>query len=153
MKLIQSVLRRNSLVSAIMLALSLTVVGCASDEKEGDEEVVATGDEAATPPSDSATAPVAAPATPVVDATPAQPTAAPMPGGSVLYVKVAKAQVKEQPNAGARTVGELQRGDHIYVQVEGEWAKFGENKYVSTSSLTEQGVGRTRRKASWSKGN
>lgn len=145
MKMIQTILRKNVLLLSFAVAFGASLVGCSSSEKTEEEgDVAATADETAT----------AEPAAPPAAAEPAAPPAtAPMTGGSVLYVKVNKAEVKEQPNAGARTVGQLQKGDHIYVQVEGAWAKFGDNKYVSTSALTEQGVGRSRRKASWVKGN
>ena len=148
MKMIQIASHRLGMTAALGLALSfaLVTVGCSSGEKAEDEsDVAATTDESATPPA------AAAPATPApeVATMPTTPTVNPMTGGSVLYVKTNATDVKEQPNATARTVGKLQRGDHVYVTVEGAWAKVGDNKCVPTSSLTEQGVGRARSKAQW----
>ena len=151
MKLFQTNGFRTRVVGSLALAFGLSLVGCSSDEKAGEEgEVAATDEAAATPPEQDTSAAPATPAPEVVAAP--VPGAAPMSGGSVLYVKVGAAEVKEQPNAGSRTIGKLTRGDHVYVTVEGAWAKFGDNKYVATSALTEQGIGRSRRKASWSTG-
>lgn len=135
-----------------MMAVALSTlffVGCSSGEKTEEEGDVQASEDgaAATPDADGAV-----PATPApVEAAPAT-VMAPPAGGAIMYVKIGKAEVKEGPDAGARTVGFLARGDHVYVQVEGAWAKFGDNKFVSTASLTDQGIGRTRKKASWNKG-
>ena len=84
--------------------------------------------------------------------------AAPVPGPlmntsrRVMYVKVDGAVLRENAEPKAKVVGKLEKGDHLLVTVEGDWARTDDGKFVSTKVLSDKGIGRGKKDAAWSGG-
>jgi hypothetical protein len=98
---------------------------------------------------------VAAPQEPAAVAAPApMPSVGPVMNTSrrVMYVKVDGAVLREKAEAKAKIVGKLEKGDHLLVTLEGDWAKTDDGKFISAKVLSEKGVGRGKKDASWSGG-
>lgn len=165
--------KRVSILGSLVIALSLA--GCSGKEEGAEEPVEAEADaeagtteegtaEAAAP--ESPTPPTAtAPATPESVATPPSsavttsesPTPTPTVGSfntsrRVMYVKVDGAVMREKPEPKAAVVGKLNKGDHMLVSMEGDWAKTVDGKYISVKVLSEKGIGRAKKDAAWSSG-
>ena len=114
-------------------------------------------------PADSSGSP-SAPAAP--EAKPAESVAAPAASGAsvessasmassarrVMYVKSNGVAMREKAEPKAKVVGKLGKGDHILVTIEGEWARTDDGKFISMKSLSEKGIGRVKKDASWSGG-
>jgi hypothetical protein len=146
-----------------MLILSmLTVSGltaCSSDNQ--DDATLEMKEPVEAAPADSATleakpsSSVAMPAEPAAVAAPAPASSAvPIMNTSrrVMYVKVDGAVIREKAEAKAKIVGKLEKGDHLLVTVEGDWARTDDGKFISAKVLSEKGVGRGKKGAAWSGG-
>lgn len=70
----------------------------------------------------------------------------------VMYVKANGAVMREKPDAKSKVVRRLTKGDHFLVNIDGEWAKTDDGKYISMKSLSEKGIGRAKRGAAWTGG-
>jgi hypothetical protein len=70
----------------------------------------------------------------------------------VMYVKTDGAAIRDQPNAKAKIVGTLSKGDHLLVTLDGDWARTDDGTFISAKVLTDKGVGRVRRQAAWGTG-
>jgi hypothetical protein len=71
----------------------------------------------------------------------------------VMYVKANKTALRASADKNAKAVGTLNRGDHILVNIEGEWARTDDGKYISMSQLSDKGIGRkAAKKAKWHSG-
>ena len=70
----------------------------------------------------------------------------------VMYVKVNGAVMRERAEPKAKVVGKLEKGDHLLVSIEGDWAKTDDGKFISVKVLSEKGVGRVKKGATWSGG-
>lgn len=152
------------LVSGVA-AMSLMLSGCFGSQEE-EPGLEASGEESAEATEE---APPAAPEPEAVTAEPdtvtgttepaAPPTAAPEPAKVdttagqkvVMFVKNTKAPIHAEPNANAKVVGNLEKGDHILVFVSGEWAQIADGKFVAVTDLTDKPVARQRKKPKWSK--
>jgi hypothetical protein len=170
-------LKKMSFLSSLFLAL--IVVGCTSSEQDSEinpEEPVA-GEESGEDGDSSSEAeakPTSAEAPPPVESVPLpEPESEPektapiyeekVTNGSmdpasdgagtrrVLYVKVNGVKIYDSPNTAGKVVDRLNKGDHILVDIEGEWAKLGENQYVQMKSLSMRGIGKKKSKATWKK--
>lgn len=161
---------RSQSVLKLLLAVSLiglTTVSCFSsssqEEAEVSEPVEASEPEAAEPSLPQPEAPSAVEAQssvpaeqpaavqpPPTQVAPTQPT---MPAGSVshrvMYVKVDGTKVYEKPDMKSKVVGKLEKGDHRLVDIEGEWAKTQDGRYISMKSLSDKGVGRRKKAGAW----
>jgi hypothetical protein len=73
-------------------------------------------------------------------------------GRRVMYVKVNGAALRDRPDPKAQVLSVLEKGDHMLVTVEGDWARTDDGKYVSMKVLSEKGVGRNKKDAAWSAG-
>lgn len=169
----------SKMVSSVLLAYMFTFSGCSSSGEddaslEATEPVEATPQETKdattqaagepTTPTDLPTAEAPSPEAPV-PAEPTSPQSAPVVSdkqteaqGSgtmintskrVLYVKVEKAVLREQPTATSKVIGKATRGEHFLVTIEGDWAKTEDGKYISMKVLSERGVGRQKKSADW----
>ena len=110
------------------------------------------------PASSSAATPADAgvPSAPAESLKPAADSTAPMMMNTsrrVMYVKANGTAVREKAEPKAAVVRKLDRGDHILVTIEGDWARTDDGKYIAVKSLSEKGIGRGKKDASWSAGN
>jgi hypothetical protein len=139
----------------------LMMPGCASnsendDSMEAGEPVDAAAapeeksPEAPTPPASS----IAVPSDPAGQPAVAAPSAAPLmkTGRRVMYVKVNGAVLRETADPKGKALGKLDKGDHILVTVEGDWARTDDGKYISAKVLSDKGIGRGKKDARWSGG-
>ena len=142
--------------AAICLA---SLDGCASktendDSLESSEPVDAAPQAAAstdTSSSDAAAAPTEL-APSAAPASTASQAGASSTGRRVMYVKVSGAALRERPEPKARVLGTLEKGDHMLVTIEGDWARTDDGKFVSVKVLSEKGIGRGKKDAAWSAG-
>lgn len=147
-------------VGAVVLCGAL-FNGCTKKDENLDgevEPVEATGaEEAAVPPAPPAVEQSTSPATTVETGgvTSAPSTVAPSGSATrrVLYVKTNGTAVREKPENNARVLSKLDRGDHLLVNIEGEWARTDQGGYISMKALSEKGIGRTRAAVRWRGGN
>lgn len=146
-------------IGAIILGLGFLGACSSSEEEEGISEPIAAESadttEAAVPPP----APVA-PESQTVEPVSEPATSAAPPatvGGSatrrVMYVKANGTAVREKADAKSRVLSKLNRGDHILVTIEGDWAHTDEGGYIAMKGLSEKGIGRTKGSVRWSGGN
>lgn len=164
-------MKRVSLVAkkfgCVGFVATLAVAGlhsCSSDQEETNLESPepVTAEESSKP---EPAAPVAAESTPSSSApessVPAEASAgqaAPAPaavyqdatGRRVLYVKSNGAVLRERADAKSKVLGKLQKGDHFLVTIEGEWARTDDGKFISMQSLSDKGIGRSKKKSTWS---
>lgn len=152
--------RRTNWFGLAMIIGILALGGCfgGSDQEESTAPE-ATADEAPAEPAaapaepapaeqPAAVEPAPAPA-PVAAPAPAPAPAAPAGKGIVRYVKAAVAVIRDKPDTKGKEIGKLEKGDNILVQINGEWAEIGPGKYVSVKDLSEQAVGRPKKKKGW----
>jgi len=153
--------------SAIVLAVASLHMGCTmfSGDEETDEPVDETSAEEAESPS----TPVAAeapPAAPVSEAPRSEPAAAPQtspadsasaPSASVassnrrvMYAKSDGVKVYDSPSLQGKVLTKLEKGDHLLVEVEGDWAKTQDGRYIAVNTLSSKGVGRNKKAGAWS---
>lgn len=99
--------------------------------------------EASVSPEASATA------APVAEAAPAPVAEAAVADGSqlVMYVKRSGTSVYSQPNGSATF--QLEKGDHVLITVEGQWARTPSGQFIKLSQLSQKSVGRDRTGGSW----
>lgn len=100
-------------------------------------------------------APVApAPSPAAVETSRPAPVPAPLSNTSrrVMYVKTNGVKVFEQPDVSSKVVSKLDKGDHILVELDGEWAKTHDGRYISSSSLSEKGIARSKKSGRWTSG-
>jgi hypothetical protein len=155
---------RKSFSYAFAIGFAVTPLmmpGCASksendDSMEAGEPVDAAAapdakaPEAPTPPSSS----IAVPSDPAGQPAVAAPSAAPLmkTGRRVMYVKVNGAVLRETADPKGKAVGKLDKGDHILVTVEGDWARTDDGKFISAKVLSDKGIGRGKKDAQWTGG-
>ena len=132
--------------------LGLSLGGCSSKKQEEEMPAKASaeaddGDDSADETTPAATT-AAEPATPAPagDATPVMNAG----GAAVRYVKTPGAPVLDAPNG--KKISALNKGDHVLVWVDGEWAKTSEGHFISLKNLSEKGVSRSRSPAVWHEG-
>lgn len=150
-------------LSILFASLSAVLISaCASTpaEQEGSEETASDAaaathaDSSAPPAPDSAAAP--APEAPPGGGSgvgaPSESPSMQQPMNSsrrVLYVKVGGAKIFDKAGGGS-VVGKLKKGDHMLVNVEGDWARTDDEKFISMKNLSSKGVGRAKPAAAWS---
>ena len=158
---------RKSKILAVVTLTVFYVASCSTKSEddaslEENEPVEASAEKV---PADSSGSPsAAAPEAP--EAKPAESVAAPAASGApgessasmassarrVMYVKSNGVAMREKAEPNAKVVGKLGKGDHILVTIEGEWARTDDGKFISMKSLSEKGIGRAKKDASWSGG-
>jgi hypothetical protein len=67
----------------------------------------------------------------------------------VMYIKAGRSNVYQTQNAEGASLRRLDRGDHVVVVLEGEWARVTTGGYIQASQLSEAGVGRVRTAGVW----
>jgi len=149
----------------ILSVLTVCALNACSSGNEDDatlemkEPVEAVAVESAAPeanPSSSVAIPAAAAETSSAPGT--APVAMPSAGSAmntsrrVMYVKVDGAVVREKAEPKAKVVGKLEKGDHLLVTLEGDWARTDDGKFISAKVLSEKGIGRDKKDATWSGG-
>ncbi len=138
----------KGLLFAGALSMIASLSGCSGGDKDEAEEPVAEdkdGEEAEAP-AEEAAAP--AEATPAPEAAPA-PEPAPAPTGPVgfegakvtKYVTTYALNVRTAPDKNAPVKRWVKKGDKVDVVISGEWAKLGENEYISTNRLSDKNPG------------
>jgi hypothetical protein len=139
----------HGLVFAGILSMIATFSGCSGDNET--EEPVAEGeegeatDEAAAPaaeeaPAEPAAEPEAAPAPEPAPAVPAGPVG--FDGAKVTrYVTTYALNVRTAPDKAAPVKRWVKKGDRVEVVINGEWAKLGDNEYISSNRLSEKNPG------------
>jgi hypothetical protein len=159
----------------VSAALCLSHISSCASKNENDESLEATEpteaapqaaiDSAAKQPEASGAA--ATSSTPSGDLLSSDPTSAsaaatpganastatmPASGRRVMYVKVSGAALRETPDPKGKVAAILDKGDHMLVTIEGEWARTDDGKFVSMKVLSDKGVGRGKKDATWSAG-
>ena len=149
----------NLTIKKQLLILSvLTVTGLTACTSSNEDDATLEMKEPVDAAPAESTVPEAKPSSSV--AVPQSPAAvaAPVPGPlmntsrRVMYVKVGGAVLRENAEPKAKVVGKLEKGDHLLVTVEGDWARTDDGKFVSTKVLSEKGIGRGKKDAAWSGG-
>jgi hypothetical protein len=92
-----------------------------------------------------ASAPVETTASAVTSA----PAMIPSGEGRVKYVRSDRLSIYSQPNASSASLGKLEKGDHILVSIEGDWARLASGGFVQLASLSDKGIGRSRGQGTW----
>ena len=158
-------------------AIGLSHISSCASKNQNDESLEATepteaasqatDDTAAKQPetSGAAEAPAApAPAGDLIPSAPASTSTATPPsttgygagvsasGRRVMYVKVSGAALRETPDPKGKVAGILEKGDHMLVTIQGDWARTDDGKYISMKVLSDKGVGRGKKDATWSAG-
>jgi hypothetical protein len=163
-------IQKMKLICGIFILSSSLTMNCTHSEEEEGEEVEATADDASAeaPTEDDATATeetteeaatesevTAPPQEESLPPTPAEPSAS---SGSITegmgvvrYVKTDGVKIHVRPSASAEAVGTLQKGDHVFVEISGNWAQIGNRGFVETSKLSAEPVARARSKTNWKK--
>ena len=156
---------RKSKILAVVTLTVFYVASCSTKSEddaslEENEPVEASAEKVPADSSGSPSAPAAS------EAIPAESVAAPAASGAsvessasmassarrVMYVKSNGVAMREKAEPKAKVVGKLGKGDHILVTIEGEWARTDDGKFISMKSLSEKGIGRVKKDASWSGG-
>ena len=156
-------IKKQFVLFAALSTLGLSACSTTSENDsslESEDPVEAAESESVASP---ATAPEARPVNSV--ALPSEPAAMPaasaVPARSgsmmntsrrVMYVKVDGAVLREKAEPKANVVGKLEKGDHLLVTIDGDWAKTDDGKFISTKVLSEKGIGRGKKGAAWSGG-
>ena len=136
----------------VCFGISLSLMGCSSTEekRESLEVVDAPQTESATLPESEVTQDLG-----VLRATgEAAPEEVASGDGSqkqlrVWFVKDKTAIIREAPNDEAKKVGQLSRGEHVLVHVNGEWGEISEKRYIKVDHLSETPISRNKSKNKW----
>lgn len=144
------------------LAISISLFNaCTSGGSDGEDaepveptaqESEEAGQEAAVPPP-AASLPqeqLSAPVDTPVAATP--PAVSGSATRRVLYVKANGTPVREKANSKAKILSKLKRGDHILVNIEGEWARLDQGGYIAMTGLSEKGIAPPKKPVRWTGG-
>jgi hypothetical protein len=67
----------------------------------------------------------------------------------VRYIGQDSTAIYSKKESTSKTEQRLTRGDHVFVVIEGDWAKLSKDRYLRTSSLKSLAVPRTRRRNEW----
>lgn len=145
------------------LAISVSLLNACSSGGSDDAEsidpvapeVEAEQEAAAPPPAASAPAPVQQEQITTPLDGPA-PTTPPAFSGSatrrVLYVKANGTPVREKANSKATVLSKLKRGDHLLVNIEGDWARLDQGGYIAMKALSEKGIAPPKKPVRWKGG-
>jgi hypothetical protein len=153
----------------VSVVIGLGQISSCASKNENDESMEATeptdaepqtapeaGADASKQPGATGTAPVAGtPSGDLIPSDAAATTPTPTPSASgrrVMYVKVSGAALRETPDPKGKVAGILEKGDHMLVTIEGDWARTDDGKFVSMKVLSDKGVGRGKKDAAWSAG-
>ena len=121
----------------------------------GAAEGVGAEHEGAVPPPAAVPAPVQQEQIAAPIDTPAATTAPAIAGSAtrrVMYVKSSGTPVREKANSKAKILNKLNRGDHILVNIEGEWARLDQGGYIAMKGLSEKGIAPVKGAVRWSGG-
>lgn len=171
---------REKMFLALAAVIVLNLASCSTNSEDDDileaeDPVEATLDQSSASADsgeviDPSTAPEAKPATSIaapsgatadsISAVTSEDTAAPAAAGTysgsvsrrVMYVKFDGVAMREAADGKSKIVGKLNKGDHLLVNIEGDWSRTDDGKFVKTKSLSEKGIGRGKKDASWSAG-
>jgi hypothetical protein len=167
--------RKSNLISCLFIVgFSTAMVSCITDDEEG-AELERTEPVEDEPMAEAASAPGAGTEeTKPVDAAPLSPQSPqvspvatpPAPSSEqqaqstlnsagshrrVMYVKQNGTSVRATADKAGKVIAKLNKGDHLLVNIEGEWARTDEGKFISIEDLSEKGIGRGVRQApKWS---
>jgi hypothetical protein len=151
----------------IFALAAMTLNSCTSKDSEDDaslqaeEPVAGSADEAevtSPPAADPSQAAEAKPAASVAaetathSATAAETAPSQVAVRRVMYVKFDGVAMREKPDSKSKKIGKLNRGDHVLVSIEGDWACTEAGKYIALKGLSERGVGPGKKEATWSGG-
>ncbi len=146
--------------AAVLCAAFLNACSKNEENLDGEEEPVepTAETEAAVPPATPAEVEhSASPALPAevetVPSAPSQPVVSGSATRRVLYVKSSGTAVREKPEANARILSKLDKGDHLLVDIQGDWARTEQGGYIAMKALSEKGIGRSKSAVRWSSGN
>lgn len=67
----------------------------------------------------------------------------------VWYIRSLHAPIFPSPNFESGQIGNLQRGDHLLVQVKEDWVQIDPNRWIQSVHLTTEAVGRVEPAARW----
>lgn len=159
-----SIIKNKIILIGTVAALALS--GCSSTKEDDStleaEEPVDAAPQASTKPEAVPSSSVALPGaaessgsaqvSTVQSSAPAAPAAMMNSSRRVMYVKVDGAVLRDKADPKAKVIGKLDKGDHLLVSVEGDWAHTDDGKFISTKVLSDKGIGRKKNGAAWSGG-
>jgi len=126
----------------LVLLAALSLAACAGKEEQL-EEPISDDQEAAAPLSNSSLDDLMAP---MENSAPAQ--MAPTNKWVIRYVKDTTDAFSAPDSANKAEVG-FDRGDVLVVEIENDWARTPEGKYLKVDALSEKAVGRKRTGGAW----
>jgi len=70
-------------------------------------------------------------------------------GARVKYVQKGSVSVYSDASEGSSVVRTARKGDHLLVEVSGDWAKVSSGGFIKVADLTDKAVGRPRSSGRW----
>ncbi|MCX6118317.1 MAG: hypothetical protein NT027_12300 [Proteobacteria bacterium] len=60
----------------------------------------------------------------------------------VMYVKSNGVKIYSESASSSKVIGKLKKGDHLLVNIDGEWDRTDDGKFIAMKDLSEKGIGR-----------